>query len=202
MKGKKKRMAAAVFLAVMMVMSSAAPAFGASVTVNMRTLKGYENYHNILNWGILPDSTLTRFTVNGSAAFCIQSGRVIRDTDGNAFVPGTPNISMDVDYTVETVSGDNSQQSKIAYLGYYGKTAPTDKDYAFTQMMIWQTLPASDQTANGKDGKGAFRSYFNDPAVRKEYDEWKEKIQEKNSKLEHISGFPQKDHRYTGRRDS
>ena len=62
MKGKKKRMAAAVFLAVMMVMSSAAPAFGASVTVNMRTLKGYENYHNILNWGILPDSTLTRFT--------------------------------------------------------------------------------------------------------------------------------------------
>ena len=57
MKGKKKRMAAAVFLAVMMVMSSAAPAFGASVTVNMRTLKGYENYHNILNWGILPDST-------------------------------------------------------------------------------------------------------------------------------------------------
>lgn len=192
MKGKKKRMAAAVFLAVMMVMSSAAPAFGASVTVNMRTLKGYENYHNILNWGILPDSTLTRFTVNGSAAFCIQSGRVIRDTDGNAFVPGTPNISMDVDYTVETVSGDNSQQSKIAYLGYYGKTTPTDKDYAFTQMMIWQTLPASDQTANGKDGKGAFRSYFNDPAVRKEYDEWKEKIQEKTASWNTYPAFHKK----------
>ena len=38
MKGKKKRMAAAVFMAVMMVMSSAAPAFGASVTVNMLSL--------------------------------------------------------------------------------------------------------------------------------------------------------------------
>ncbi|MEI3147128.1 MAG: Cys-Gln thioester bond-forming surface protein [Merdibacter sp.] len=118
---------------------------------------------------------------------------MIRDTDGNAFVPGTPNISMDVDYTVETVSGDNSQQSKIAYLGYYGKTAPTDKDYAFTQMMIWQTLPASDQTANGKDGKGAFRSYFNDPAVhRKEYDEWKEKIQEKTASWNTYPAFHKK----------
>ncbi|MEI3147129.1 MAG: hypothetical protein V8T10_03890 [Merdibacter sp.] len=58
MKGKKKRMAAAVFLAVMMVMSSAAPAFGASVTVNMRTLKATKTI-TLLNWGILPDSTLT-----------------------------------------------------------------------------------------------------------------------------------------------
>ena len=181
MKGNKKRMIAVIFMAALMVMSSAVPAFGASVTVNMRTLKGYENYHNVLNWGVLPDSTLTRFTVNGRTAFCIQSGRVIRDTDGNAFVPGTPNISMDVDYTVETVSGDDSQQSKIAYLGYYSKTSPTDKDYAFTQMMIWQTLPSSDQTANGKDNGGSFRSYFNDPAVKKEYEAWKAQIQKKVS---------------------
>ena len=102
---------------------------------------------------------------------------MIRDTDGNAFVPGTPNISMDVDYTVETVSGDNSQQSKIAYLGYYGKTAPTDKDYAFTQMMIWQTLPECDKTANGTDASGRYRSYFADGSVREKYEKWKEQIE-------------------------
>lgn len=51
------------------------------------------------------------------------------------------------------------------------------EDYAFTQMMIWQTLPECDKTANGIDASGRCRSYFADESVREKYDEWKEQIE-------------------------
>lgn len=163
--------------AAILLLTSVTPAFAASTPIKMETLSGFKNYHNVRDWGVLPNADITKFSINGRDAFCIQSGRGVRDEDGNPYVPGSSGVTGD--YTAEAVTEDDSDQSRIAYLGYYSKKAPSDKDYAFTQMMIWQTLPSSWQTANGKDSSGNFRSYFNDRSLREEYTRWKEEIQKK-----------------------
>ena len=76
---------------------------------------------------------MTKFSIKGKTAFCIEAGGAIRGTGGETWNPDGD--SLNVDYTIKEVTSDNSVQSKAAYLGYYSKTNPTIKDYAFTQMM-------------------------------------------------------------------
>lgn len=176
----------AAMLTVLLIFTSAMPSFAAETTIDLITLHGFSNYHNVSDWGILPNANITMFKVNGKTAFCTQSGRGVRDKDGNPYVPGQGSVVGD--YTMSTVTQDNSMQAKIAYLGYYCKDSPTEKDYAFTQMFIWQSLPSSYKTANGMtDGK--YNSYFNDATLRGEYEEWKALMQDKLNKWNTAPSF-------------
>ncbi len=176
----------AVILTALLVLTSAMPSFAAETTIELITLYGFSNYHNVSDWGIIPNANITMFKVNGKTAFCTQSGRGVRDKEGNPYVPGQGSVVGD--YTASAVTQDNSMQAKIAYLGYYCKNAPTDKDYAFTQMFIWQSLPSSYKTANGMTG-GVYNSYFNDASIREEYEEWKALVQDKLNKWDTAPSF-------------
>ncbi|MBS6799146.1 MAG: Cys-Gln thioester bond-forming surface protein [Firmicutes bacterium] len=174
---KRLKKAIAMGLAVCLVMTSTISALAAIKGMQSTPITNYRIYHNILDWGVDSNSGLSFFTLDGVPAFCIQAGRAVRGTNGEAFYPGQSN-SFDIDFTVSELTKDDSIQSKAAYLGYYSLPNPTIKDYTFTQMMIWQTLPAQSITANGMTN-GQYNSYFVDSSVRAEYEAWKAKIQEK-----------------------
>lgn len=138
---------------------------------------GYDVYHRYPDGVVIRSTEMSRYFLNGKTAFCTQSGRIIRDKNGNVILPGQEN-NCDTEYTVEQVSQKNSLQSKIAYLGYTCKSSPETRDYAYTQMFIWQSLSVTKDTANGEDSKG-FLSYFNKAETRSSYTTWKKQIQSK-----------------------
>ncbi len=159
-----------------MLVTSPATAFATVVTTTGTPATGYRVYHDIEDWGVLPDVEMTYFTMEGRTAFCIEAGGAIRGVSGN-YQPGVEN-NIDVDYAISTITEDNSVQSQAAYLGYYSLDNPTMKDYVFTQMMIWQSMP--EWYANGiNSATGEYRSYFIDSTIRAEYEVWKAKIKKK-----------------------
>lgn len=165
-----------VLLVLIMLISTcsaaAAEVFGVSGT-NLESK--YNTYHDVKDFGVLKNRPVTHLKIGGKTAFCLESGCGIWDIDGKPFVPDK---NLSVDYAAETVSQDNSLQSKIAYLGYYSLSNPTSRDYAFTQMMIWQTLP--EQDGNGiNSATGEYRSYFMDASVASDYELWKQRIKSK-----------------------
>lgn len=161
---KKLRKIRILFLVFCLLFMSVIPAFADVLSMKSTPITNYRIYHNILDWGVDSNSGLSFFTLDGRPAFCIQSGRAVRGVNGELFYPLQSN-SFDVDYTASVLTKDNSVQSKVAYLGYYSLANPTIKDYTFTQMMIWQTLPAQSITANGMTN-GRYNSYFIDSSVR------------------------------------
>lgn len=183
---KKFKKIIALMLAMCMVFTSAASAFATErVQINMRQLGSYfKNHHNVIGWGAY-DGTITVFQVKGEYAFCTQAGVGIRDSSGNQWTPGSP--SFVGDYNISTVAKDNSTQTKIAYLGFlqhennpaiWNNQVTRDWYYAMTQMMIWQTLPAENITANGMTN-GQYNSYFLNPSMAGEYESFKQQIQAK-----------------------
>ncbi len=174
-----------LWICLMLIMTSVLPAYAANLKLNMRSLGAeYKNHHNCLN-GMKFDGGITVFKVNGDYAFCTQAGRGVRDADGNPWDGKTP--SLDCKYTLETVTKDNSMQTKIAYLGFlkhkedddiWNNQKKRDKYYALTQMMIWHSLPEAERTANGyTDGKP--NTYFLNSETKKEYADFKKTIEAK-----------------------
>ncbi len=168
-----------------MMLSMAAPAFAAEkVVLKMRQLGPYfKNHYNVVDWGAY-DGNITVFQIGDEYAFCTEAGNAIRDEAGNQWIPGsTPDFSAD--YNIDIVTEDNSTQSKIAYLGFlrhsenpdiWNDNIVRDWYYAMTQMMIWHSLPAQSVTANGMtDGK--YNSYFLNPSLASEFENFKTKIQ-------------------------
>lgn len=159
-----------------LLFSSLQSAFAEVIVTSGTKIPGYKAYHDIRGWGVLNNAGMTKFSIKGKTAFCIEAGGAIRGTGGETWNPDGD--SLNVDYTIKEVTSDNSVQSKAAYLGYYSKTNPTIKDYAFTQMMIWQISP--EWYANGINAStGEYRSYFVDNTIRNEYEAWKKQIQKK-----------------------
>ncbi len=177
MNKKMRRKIRIIFLVFCLTFMSVMPVFADILSMKSTPITNYRIYHNILDWGVDSNSGLSFFTLNGEPAFCIQAGRAVRGVNGELFYPSQSN-SFNVDYTVSVLTKDNSVQSKVAYLGYYSLENPTIKDYTFTQMMIWQTLPAQSITANGMTN-GKYNSYFINSSVRAEYEKWKANIQDK-----------------------
>ncbi len=173
---KRIKKIAALAMAVCMLYVSIMPAWAEIKGMRSFPVTGYKVYHNIMDYGE-DVGGLSFFTIDGKAAFCIQSGRAVRGSDGQLFYPGREN-AFDIQFTTEILTEDDSAQSRIAYLGYYSLADPDMRDYAFTQMMIWQTLPAQSITANGMTG-GKYNSYFADKTVNDNYLIWKKKIEQK-----------------------
>lgn len=173
---EKLKMLLVTCIIISMLVTSPATAFATVVTTTGTPATGYRVYHDIEDWGVLPDVEMTYFTMEGRTAFCIEAGGAIRGVSGN-YQPGVEN-NIDVDYAISTITEDNSVQSQVAYLGYYSLDNPTMRDYVFTQMMIWQCMP--EWYANGiNSATGEYRSYFIDSTIRAEYETWKAKIQKK-----------------------
>ena len=63
--------------------------------------------------------------VDGKVAFCVEHG-VDLDMSGSGYNPSTYSDSK------------KDQLAKIAYYGYHQN--PSDRNYALTQMIIWETL--------------------------------------------------------------
>lgn len=177
---KKKRQTCKKMMMILLALTLAA---GSCITalaerVTFKNVPiGYYAYHRYPDGMVINSTEMSRYFINGKLAFCTQSGRIIRDENGNVMLPGQEN-SFDTEYTVEQVSQKNSLQSKIAYLGYTRKSSPSTRDYAYTQMFIWQSLEVSKDTANGSDSKG-FLSYFSNADTRSDYNTWKKQIQTK-----------------------
>lgn len=149
---------------LMMATAATSVSWAGSIVAMKSVVTEYSVYQDVMNWnaGV---SKMNYYTLNGETAFCVQAGRAIRGAGGEIFFVGKEN-SFDIDFSVAEASKEDSLQSKIAYLGYCSKESPSMEDYAFTQMMIWQTLPECDKTANGIDASGRYRSYFADESVR------------------------------------
>lgn len=183
---EKLKMLLVMCIIISMLVTSPATAFATVVTTTGTPATGYRVYHDIEDWGVLPDVEMTYFTMEGRTAFCIEAGGAIRGVSGN-YQPGVEN-NIDVDYAISTITEDNSVQSQVAYLGYYSLDNPTMKDYVFTQMMIWQSMP--EWYANGiNSATGEYRSYFIDSTVRAEYKVWKAKIQKKIDTWKTVPSF-------------
>lgn len=162
-------------LILMMATAATSVSWAGSIVAMKSVVTEYSVYQDVMNWnaGV---SKMNYYTLNGETAFCVQAGRAIRGAGGEIFFVGKEN-AFDIDFSVAEASKEDSLQSKIAYLGYCSKESPSMEDYAFTQMMIWQTLPECDKTANGTDASGRYRSYFADESVREKYEKWKEQIE-------------------------
>ena len=181
---KKKILTA--FMALCLILTglfSAIPAYAANENVILVWTKlgsSYNCTHISYNYPTTyPNADIRVYKVDGRIAFCIQSAKAIRDKNGKSMMDYGDNDEMTQSVGVKTASTDNSLQSKVAYLGYYNNSH-TNKNYAFTQMMIWQTLPNEDLTANGKNPEGSgFLTYFNNSDTRSEYNTWKKNIQAK-----------------------
>lgn len=175
MKRLKNKGLTRIGLTLLAITAVATSVSWAASIVSMRSaVTEYDVYQDVMNWntGV---GKMNYYTLNGETAFCVQSGRAIRGTNGEIFWLGKEN-AFDISFAAAEASRENSLQSKVAYLGYYSKEAATVEDYAFTQMLIWHTLPQCDRTANGKDSSGNFRSYFVDSDIRERYESWKAQI--------------------------
>ena len=184
-KGIKKK-AGIIFMIFCMIFTMAAPAFAAeNVTLSLRPLSSYYKvHHNVIDWGAYDGGT-TVFMVNGEYAFCTESGNAIRDANGNQWAGG--NATINASYNMNIVTQDNSEQSKIAYLGFYqyeddpeiwNDQVTRDWYYAMTQMFIWQSLPARSITSNGMTN-GQYNSYFLNSSLASEYAAFKQRVQAK-----------------------
>ncbi len=177
----------ALLICVLIIVSSVLPAFAVNVSLDMRQLgSDFNNYHKILNWNQGGYAgKITVFKVDGEYAFCTQAGRMLKDINGTQWNQSDSHITAN--YDISNVVKDNSTQTKIAYLGFYqyqddpevwNNQATRDWHYAMTQMMIWQSLPESNLTANGyTDGKA--NSYFTNSSTADEYESFKSGIQGK-----------------------
>ncbi|MDE3297356.1 Cys-Gln thioester bond-forming surface protein [Lacticaseibacillus rhamnosus] len=87
---------------------------------------------NGLHW---TDEGMWMKKVDGKVAFCVEHG-VDLDMSGSGYNPSTYSDSK------------KDQLAKIAYYGYYQN--PTNRNYAVTQMIIWETLGDSLLTTPNK----------------------------------------------------
>ena len=174
MKGKVKRM-----LVVLLMMAVCLPslAFAArqEIDISGYSLQGFDKTYVGSASGQTFTNTTEKLSVNGRVAFCIQSGYRILGFD-----PGGGEAKLE--YEAEKISAKDSLQNKIAYLGWYGSDSKTDRDYAFTQMYLWHTLP--DVPASGN----ATVRYVS-AARNSEYERWKKDLDAKLAKWDHRPSF-------------
>ena len=172
----KKRI---MMMLVVCIMATMPSAIAEAQVFNLKsTPTDYYSYHDIKDYMVINKSRMYYHLLNDKPVFCVESGYKIRGANGEEFVANKTN-NLNIDFDVERYMDDSSVQSKIAYLGFYSKDKPHLKDYMFTQMMIWQSLP--EHAANGKDSKGNYRSYFSDKKIEADFKAWKESIEKQIS---------------------
>lgn len=163
---KKKKTFISLMLIFLLFISAVTPVFAAQkkITIKAEIISGYKKT-------LVGSSTGNRYTtdtdklyVNGEVAFCIQSGWRI---DGISSGTGSTNLT----YVVSKILENDSLQNKIAYLGWYDSNM-TNRDYAFTQMYIWQSLPDYPSSGNSN-------VKFVSNSLNNEYKEWKKGIDKK-----------------------
>lgn len=181
-------------LAICIVLVIAAAAAEAQVLNLKSTTTKYYSYHDIKGYSVIKRSMMYYHTLNERPVFCVEAGYVIKDVNGKYFAVNKNN-DMVLNLNVKNSDEDYILQSKAAFLGYYSIENPSLKDYAFTQMFIWQSLP--EHAANGKDGKGNFRSYFSDSEINEEYEVWKKGIEKKISDWDKQPAFDEKQMEFT-----
>ena len=167
MNKKKKNMKKGVsfFICMIMILSTTMTAFAGSFPLKWTKLSSaYDKVFTFKGDNYKTTASMEKFILDGTTSFCLECGRKINGYTGN----DTGNITAT--YARESASKD-SKQNKIAYLGYYS-TSQSNKDYAFTQMYIWQSLP--DMTYSGND-----TVVFTNGATKSEYATWKKGIDSK-----------------------
>ncbi len=164
MEREKIKGALALMLILILCMSQATAAFAEQQAINIKgkPLKGFDKTCIGSATGNKYTGSTDKLYVNGEIAFCIQSGYKIQ-----GFAPSGED-EKELIYDVSEIAEGDSLQNKIAYLGWHN-SRKTDKDYAFTQMYIWRSLP--DIPASGNSTVKFVSGRLND-----EYKEWKKGI--------------------------
>lgn len=166
MRTKKGRIRAVAALLIVSLLLPAAVAYADMQKINVSgyPLKGFDRSYTGLVTGQKFTGSTEKMFINGEVAFCIQSGYGIP-----GFTPAGGDVELE--YDVQKIAEADSLQNKIAYLGWYDSAEKTDRDYAFTQMYIWQSLPDMPVSGNAS-------VRFEEKSLRRDYEEWKEEIDE------------------------
>lgn len=157
-----------LMLILTLCLSSVTMAFAERQTIIIKgkPLKGFDKTCVGSATGMTYTTSTDKLHVDGEVAFCIQSGYGI-----TGFTPDGGNV--DLTYDVMKIAENDSLQNKIAYLGWHD-SGKTDKDYAFTQMYIWQSLPEVPASGNAT-------VKFVSADLNNEYREWKKEIERRIS---------------------
>lgn len=133
-----------------------------TIIIKGKPLKGFDKTCVGSATGMTYTTSTDKLYVDGEVAFCIQSGYKIQGFDPSG------EDEAELIYDASEIAENDSLQNKIAYLGWYD-SSKTDKDYAFTQMYIWQSLPDVPASGNAT-------VKFVSADLNNEYREWKKEI--------------------------
>lgn len=133
-----------------------------TIIIKGKPLKGFDKTCVGSATGMTYTTSTDKLYVDGEVAFCIQSGYKIQGFDPSG------EDEAELIYDASEIVENDSLQNKIAYLGWHD-SSKTDKDYAFTQMYIWQSLPDVPASGNAT-------IKFVSTDLNNEYREWKKEI--------------------------
>ena len=130
--------------------------------------KEFDYYYSASNRdNYITTTGISKLTIEGNVAFCIQAGKAIEGWTSASSGSTNPSYNK----VVLDIAERNSKANKVAYLGYYANSQ-TDKNYAYTQMYLYETfnyvLPSGNATAR-----------FTTASVRADYANWKKEIDAK-----------------------